>query len=317
MYSTKQIRAGILLPQLSLLRNALFINPFFDAVKDSMVLTYPLSLYVRDDSGRIRWLGFIYAFLFTRKNGKKSVQITYPLSFDDMRKEQLFERLLEEVKELASDFGADQIEAEAYRNISGNMFEPLSSVAFGNVPNFEFLRFLETRGFQQEESKSCYQIKWSSHIWKPDSVREYTISDLTQRKKQYLELLQLSDSYIQSVYPDHLNTLPPPVTQRFYFKEEWVIFTQSNMEKCCLRWFPQSIFNKRMEKEAKVVRMLCGKASSDVICRSLAAGFNTIGSHGIDTLQIADIAKGSDVESFLTSRGAFKVYETVTMVLHC
>jgi hypothetical protein len=45
--------------------------------------------------------------------------------------------------------------------------------------------------------------------------------------------------------------------------------------------------------------------------------FNKISSHGIDTLQIADISPGSDVESFLEKWGGFKVYETVCMVQHC
>jgi hypothetical protein len=302
---------------LSLLKKAPFINLFFDAMEKSIVLTYPLSLYVRNDLGRIRWLGFIYAFLFKRKNGKKVVQLTYPLIFDNTHQEEIYERLLAETEELASDFGAEQIEAEGFRDISGTMFDPLSSVAFGNVPNADFLQFLEAKGFLQKEVKSCYQIKWSSHLQEKGMVQEYTVSGFHERKRQYLELLQLSDSCAQSVYPSHSIAVPPPVTERFYFKEEWVIFTQSETERCCLRWFPQSIFVKKMKKEAKVVRLLCGKTSREFICNSMVAMFNKISSHGIDTLQISDIPPGSDVESFLQRWGGFKVYETVCMVQRC
>jgi hypothetical protein len=317
MYDIEQAKVGILLPHLSFLKKAHFINLFFDAMEKSMVLTYPLSLYVRDDSGKIRWLGFVFAFLFTRKNGKKSVQLTYPVSFDEKRQEEIYERLLKEVEELASDWEADRIEVEGYRNISGDIFEPLSSIAFGNVPNFEFMRFLKIKGFLKEEVKPCYQITWSPRQQESENFRAYTVSDFRQRKKQYLELLQLSDSCAQLVSPSHLAALSPPITERFYFNEEWVIFTQSEMRRGCLRWFPQSLFDEGMTREAKVVRILHGKAPPEFVDCSMTAGFNKISLHGISTLQVADISSGSDEESFLKTWGGFKVYETVRLIQYC
>lgn len=313
MYELEQARVGILLPQLSLLKKAHFINLFFDAMEDSKVLTYPLSLYIRDDSGRIHWLGFVFAFLFRRKNGKKSVHLTYPLCFDEIYQVEVYERLFAEIEELALDFGAERVEIEGYRNISGDIFEPLSSVAFGNAPNLEFMQFLETWGFLQEEVRSCYQIPWTSRMQESDTVQAYTLPDFHQRKTQYLELLQLSDSYIQSISPSSSIALPPPITERFYFNEKWVIFTQSKMERCCFRWFPQSLFDRKMKREAKVVRILQGRASPDVVRKSIVSGFNRISSQGIDTLQVADISPGSNVESLLKTWGGTRVYDTVRM----
>ncbi len=312
--SLNDARTGIFLPPLSSLEYAPFINPFFYVKEGDTLMTYPLSLYRREGHGKMKWLGFIYAFLFTRKDGKKTLQITYPLCFDHDNAWEIYERLFSEVEELASDAGAFQIEYEGYQNMRGKMFYPLSSVAFGSQPDPFFLEFIKSKKFIQKDILSCYQVEWSfipQDKYKP--LHCYTLSGFRQRKIHYLDLCRASESFAQRIDPDCLPSLPPPITERFFAKKEWIIFTESGNQRGCLRWVPQSLFDKEMKREAKVMRMLFSDATSEFMHASVVEMLNTILTLGMNRIQISDI-QDRESEKYLRERGAFPVYEIIQMV---
>jgi hypothetical protein len=98
---------------------------------------------------------------------------------------------------------------------------------------------------------------------------------------------------------------------RFYFKEEWVVFTESEKEKGCIRWFPQSLFGGG--EKAKVARMLFHNATPEFVSTAITEALAMIASSGVTEVQLADIPACLP-ESVLKSMGASKVCEIVQMV---
>lgn len=302
-------KSAILLPPLSFLENAPFVTMFGGVVENNVLVTYPVSLYTRDNSGKMNWLGFLYAFLFTGKDGKRVCSVTYPLCFDDTYKKEIYGRLLKETEELASAFKASRMVYQGYRCVTGEILHPVSTITFGNIPNEDFLEFVKDNHFVQKEVKSCYEIL-SPAVVSEESIA-YTIPDFYERRRKYLELCRLSDSFAQLFDLESIIRQPPGLMDRFYFKEEWVVFTESENEKGVLRWFPQSSFNKG--NKAKVARMLFYNATPEFIWRSITETLKRITLAGIPQIHLADIPE-SFPESKLKDMGASKVYETVHMV---
>lgn len=315
-FSLQTAKTALSLPPLSSLDCAPFVNPFFHVVENDILLTYPVSLYIREDSGKIKWLGFIYAFLFTGRDGKRILEISYPLCFDRAHEWEIFEKLFKEVEELAPGLEASFLEYEGYQNITRRILNPLSGIAFGNLPDPQFLEFIKAQGFVQKDIKTCYELKWSPNPAEIPKVELYTISDFRLRKNQYLELLRTSNSFPQLFDTGYEITLPPPVTERFSFREEWIVFTRSEKERGCIRWFPQSLFDERMKREAKIVRLLFSTTSSSFVCKSIIETLNRINSSGMDRIQISDVPQDSQIESFVKDLGGSSAYETVAMVKH-
>ena len=299
----------ILLPPLSFLKNAPFVTMFSGTVENNILVTYPVSLCDRDTYGKIEWLGFLYIFLYTGKDGKKVGHITYPLCFDALHKKEIFERLLTEVEELATAFGASRMEYEGYRNLTGEMFQPVSVIKFGNTSDADFLQFVKEKGFTQKRVSPCYEVE-SPEI-KEEPISVYTISDHHERRRAYFELCWLSDSFPQLFDVDQVLASPPSIAEQSFFHEDWVIFTESGEEKGVLRWFPQSLFGG---EGAKIARLLFFEATPEFVCSSVTETLKRITLSGISKIQVADIPEGSPTEDVLKELGGTRVCETVHMV---
>ena len=76
-------KTSILLPPLSFLKNAPFVMLSSGIIEKNVLLTYPMSLYTRDGNGKMNYLGFLYTFLFTGKDG--SVVAAIALLLPDAR----------------------------------------------------------------------------------------------------------------------------------------------------------------------------------------------------------------------------------------
>ena len=304
-------KSAILLPPLTFLRNAPFVTMFSGTVEKNVLVTYPVSLYTRSDQQKMNWLGFLYIFLYTAKDGKKAGYMTYPLCFDCDNKWEIYKKLFKEVEELATAFGASRMEYEGYQSITGELLEPLSVTKFGNVPDIDFLEFIKTKGFTQKEMKPCYEVV-SPEIGE-ESINVYTISDFSQRRREYLDVCRMSDSFPQLFDIEQVLTSSPGVVEHFYFRKDWVLFFKSGNGRGVLRWFPQSLFNR---DGAKVARMLFVDASPEVACSGVTETLRRILSSGVDRVQIADVPEGSLTESTLKALGGSKVYEAVYMVKH-
>lgn len=316
MSTIDEAKSAILLPPIPSMKDAPFVTMFSKAEDKQRQVIYPVSLYIRNDSGKMQWLGFLFTFLFTRKDEKNVAYITYPLCFDHTHKQEIYERLLQEVEAFAATFGVSRIIYEGYQHITGELFKPLSTVKFGNTPNKDFLEFVKSKGFTQKEVRPCYQIKGCPQIDSGEDIAVYTIADFHERRCRYLELCRSSDSFVQHFDLTPVIDYPPSITERFYFNEEWLIFTESNNQKGCLRWFPQSIFDKKMEKKAKIVRMLFCNASPEFICSSVTETLKRIATADIEEIRVADIPGNSICEDMLKNKGFSMIYETVYMEKH-
>lgn len=302
-------KSVILLPPLSFLKNAPFVTMFSGTVENNVLVTYPVSLFDRDTFGKIEWLGFLYIFLYTGKDGRKVGHITYPLCFDASHRREIFERLLSEVEELATAFGASRMEYEGYQHVTGEMFQPVSAIKFGNTPDADFLEFVKDKGFTQKGVSPCYEVE-SPEI-KEEPISVYTIADDHERRRAYLEVCRLSDSFPQLFDVDQILASPPGIAEQSFFHKEWVVFTESGEEKGVLRWFPQSLFGG---EGAKIARMLFFEATPEFVCSSVTETLKWINNSGISRIQVADIPEGSPTEDVLKELGGTRVYETVHMV---
>lgn len=307
-------RTALLLPPLSFLGNSPFLTLTAGIIEKNILLTYPISLYSREEHGKMNWLGFVYTFLFTGKNGERCASITYPLCFNESCKNEIFERLFKEVEELAAAFKAKQILYEGYQNVRGELFNPTSGIGFGNIWNRDFLDFIKKKGFVETRTTSTYEIEWLSDLKSSRDICAYTVSGIDQRRRHYLELCSACDSFLQLFDLESVMARPLNACEMFYFREEWIVFTERGSERGCLRWFPQFIFTEEMKREAKIARLLFDDAALEFMWASVAETMNRICASGMNRIQIADIPRGSLIESNLESLGGFKICETVLMV---
>jgi hypothetical protein len=303
----QDIQSVILFPPLSFLREAAFVTMFHRVVETNILVTYPITLYTRDDNGTMDWLGFLYTFLCTGKDGAKTSFITYPLCFSEEHKREIYERLLKEAGELARAFGASRMEYEGYQSITGEVVYPLSGMTFGNTCNTDFIQAAEDNQFTVKKVDFCYEV---TPLAASESLRIYTIPDFLERRRAYLELCSMCDSFPQYIDVEKIVGQPPGITDRMYFKKDWIIFTESGEEKGAIRWIPQSIGK---EKKAKIVRMLFYNAGTDFVCNSVRGAINQIGMSA-DRIQVADIPGGTPLEDMVKNLGGVKVYETLHMV---
>ncbi len=299
-------KSTILLPPLSFLKEAPFVTMFSRVVENNILVTYPITLYTRKD-GKMNWLGFLYTFLFTGKDGKRVSFVCYPLCFD--HKKEVYQRLLKEAEELATAFKASRMVYEGYQLITGDMIPPFSSITFGNTVNPDFLEVVKENQFAVQDIKHCYEI--TSAFDSAGDVTVYTAPDLYERRQKYLALCSMCDSYPQTIDAT-IKTQPPGIMDNVYFNEEWVLFTECESQKGCIRWVPQSLFDKE-KKGAKIVRILFHNASSDFIRESVTEAIKKIFSSGVTRIQVADVLEGSVTEGVLKQLGE-KVYDTVYMV---
>ena len=302
-----QIQSVILFPPLSFLKEAVFVTMFHRVVDTNILVTYPITLYTRDDNGTMDWLGFLYTFLCTGKDGTKTSFITYPLCFSEEHKREIYERLLKEAEELARAFGASRMEYEGYQHITGEVLYPLSGMMFGNTCSPDFIQVAEENQFTVKNVDFCYEITPPVTC---EPLQIYTIPDFFERRRAYLELCSLCDSFPQYIDVEKIVGQPPGITDRRYFKKDWIIFTESGEEKGAIRWVPQSIGK---EKKAKIVRMLFYNAGTDFICTSVKGVINQIGTSA-DRIHIPGIPGGTPLEDMVKNMGGTKVYETLHMV---
>lgn len=296
-------KSTILLPPLSFLKKAPFVTMFSRIVENNILVTYPITLYTREDTGKMNWLGFLYTFLFTGKDGKRASYVSYPLCFDDNHKNEVYQRLLKEAEELATAFKASRIVYEGYQCITGDVIPPITSITFGNTENPDFLAVVKENQFVLQEVNPCYEI---DTFTTSGDVTVYTIPDFDKRRQKYLTLCSVCDSFPQYIDVNILTTHPPGIMDKVYFNQEWVLFSEHQLQKGCIRWFPQSLFDKE-KKGAKIVRTLFYNASSDFIYESVTEALKKISLSGITRVQIA--GAGIDLQKL-----GEKVYETVYMV---
>jgi hypothetical protein len=309
MMNIKDAKCALLFPPLCYLGGASFLTMFSGVIERNVLVTYPLSLYERGPSGVMEWLGFLYAFLYTAKDGEKVCAPAYPLCFvkGSLEEEfEIYERLFKEVEELAQAFGVSRMEYEGYQNITGDIMVPLSSMVCGNTVNTEFLRFVKTKGFDERRVTSCYEVP----VPAGEPEYSYTITDLNDRRKKYLELLEKADSFPQHVSAEELFKEPPGIMDRLFFKEEWIVFFQKEGTEGCLRWVP-SLGNK---ERARVLRVIFRNANSDFVCTGMEDMLRLLASNGVRTVQAADIVESSRLEKMFEQMNGKPVYKSSLLV---
>ncbi|MGC1119680.1 MAG: hypothetical protein WBA22_01185 [Candidatus Methanofastidiosia archaeon] len=301
----KDAKCALLFPPLCYLGGAPFVTMFSGVIEKNVLVTYPLSLYGRGPSGVMEWLGFLYAFLYTAKDGEKVCTMAYPLCFvkEPIEKEfEIYERLFKEVEELAQAFGVLRMEYEGYQNITGDIMVPLSSMVCGNTVNEEFLKFIKTKGFEERRVTSCYEIP----VPAGGAEYSYTIVDLNERRRKYLELLEKSHSFPQHVSAKKLLEEPPGIMDRLFFKKGWIIFCQEEEKEGCLRWVP-SLGNK---ERARVLRVIFRNANSNFVCTGMEDMLRLVASNGVRTVQVADIVESSKLEKVFERMNGNPVYKS-------
>jgi hypothetical protein len=275
---------------------------FSGVVENNVMVTYPVSLHTRGKTGGMNWLGFLYTFLYTGKDGEKVATISYPLCFDNEHKTEIYTRLLTEVEELATAFKASRTEYTGYANCSQEV-DPVSDMVCGNVVNEDFLTFIKNE-FTEKGVYYCYEVVPISG--EPENV--YTISDFNMRRRKYLELLHGSDSFVQKFDLETFLREPPGILEKFYFEKEWVIFAESENERGCCRWVPSF----RNITSAHVVRLIL-EGSPAYVAQTIPDMLKMIGLYA-NTVYIGSIKNKSAEEQAIKEMGGKKVYETVSMV---
>lgn len=295
-------KTAILLPPLSFLKNAPFMTMFSGVIENNIMVTYPVSLYTRDNSV-MNWLGFLYTFLYTGKDDEKVATISYPLCFDNEHKTDVYTRLLTEVEELATAFKASRMEYTGYTNCSQNV-DLVSDMVCGNVYNEDFLKFIKNE-FTEKGVYYCYEVVPPSG--EPENV--FTISDFGMRRRKYLELLECSDSFVQKFDMEALLREPPGMLEKFYFEREWIIFAESGNERGCCRWVPSF----KDAKSAHVVRLIL-EGSPGFVAGTILDMLKMMGSCNVSKVYIGNIKKDSVEEQIIKEMGGKKVYKIVSMV---
>ncbi|MBU6998828.1 MAG: hypothetical protein HXS41_14785 [Theionarchaea archaeon] len=305
-------QCALLFPPLRYLDDAPFLTMFSGVIEKNVLVTYPLSLYERDSSGSLKWMGFLYAFLYTAKDGEKVCSLAHPLCFVKTSLGEEFEiygRLFKEVEELARAFGVSRMEFEGYESIAGSVAAPLSSMVCGNTVNEEFSRFVKTKGFEERRVTLCYEIP--VHPGEPEY--SYTIADLNERRKTYLEFLEGSDSFPQHFSTDELLKNPPGIMDRLFLKEKWIVFCRQGKKEGCLRWIPCNGDTER----AKVLRVIFRNADSDFFSAGMIDMVRVVASKGIRTVHVTDIMESSDLENVLQRMNGKPVYRSSLLQHRC
>jgi hypothetical protein len=305
-------KCALLFPPLCYLGGAPFVTMFSGVIERNVLVTYPLSLYERGPSGVMEWLGFLYAFLYTAKDEEKVCTLAYPLCFVKGSPEEeceIYERLFKEVEELAQAFGVSRMEYEGYQSITGDLMVPLSSMVCGNTVNEEFLRFVKTKGFEERRVTFCYEVP----VPAGQPEYSYTIADLNERRRKYLELLEWSDSFPQHMSADDLLKEPPGIMDRSFLKEKWIVFCQQEEKEGCLRWVPCDDDAGR----ARVLRVIFKNADSNFSYGGMVDMFRAMATNGVRTVQLADVVESSGLESVLERMNGKPVYKSLLLVKDC
>jgi hypothetical protein len=302
-------KCALLFPPLRYLGGAPFVTMFSGVIERNVLVTYPLSLYKRGPSGVMEWLGFLYAFLYTAKDGEKVCTLAYPLCFVKGSFEEeceIYERLFKEVEELAQAFGVSRMEYEGYQGVTGDIMIPLSSMVCGNTVNDEFLKFAKTKGFEERRVTFCYEL--SIPAGQPEF--SYTIADLNERRRKYLELLEWSDSFPQQISAEDLLREPPGIMDRSFLKEKWIIFCQQGEKEGCLRWAPCDGDTGR----AQVLRVIFKNADFDFFCAGMVDMVKAVVSNGIRIVHVDDISESSRLRQVLERMNGRPVYKSLLLV---
>jgi hypothetical protein len=112
---------------------------FFETNDKLLLRDFPMTLYERTEEHRIRWLGFVYAFLYIDKNEERVLRLERLHSFAPQRvwrrtqNRTIYDQLLSECVTLAKYVRADFLEFEAYEKVGGEIYFPSRVLTVQNV----------------------------------------------------------------------------------------------------------------------------------------------------------------------------------------
>lgn len=122
--------------------------------------TYPITVHQRLAGGKIRWIGFIFAFFYRTNKGEEILRLESPLCFlkgkEDKKK--IYERLIQETNELAESQDADRVEVELYRESHGRICFPSNLSVSSGYNHPEAVEYFIDCGFKKGYDLFCYEI---------------------------------------------------------------------------------------------------------------------------------------------------------------
>lgn len=207
---------------------------------------YPYTLYDRGEDRTIRWLGFVYAFLYWNKEGKQVLRLERPSSFvekEDMR-ERVYNRLLDECTRLAEILRADLLELELYRRIGGEICFPSTLSYFNSYNSPEIIEFFVKAGFRRRNTEFVFALpshplpeKNSQNETHGYAIKRYGNS--TMERKRYWSLWSKSPYCVEKSFPQQETDWELDYGMRIARDPRFVLFAWKNKEIVGFtHWFP-------------------------------------------------------------------------------
>ncbi|OPY54905.1 MAG: hypothetical protein A4E49_00624 [Methanosaeta sp. PtaU1.Bin112] len=303
MDTLEDAKVEFLLPPLRRLTHAPNIAPFLVSNSQNSPQRFPITIFKRSQEGTIEWLGFVFCILYTSKEDRRTLRITYPISFSDKGRFAIYQRLINEVERIASASNVDILEYEGYSMVKGELLFPYSEDFFGNEYNPDFLAELKSQGFETIGKKASYQLDGNTQIDQM-SLRSstkcidiHTEPDLFARRIKYLQICLKSPDYPELMdISEKALKQPPDIVERAYFQEDHVFFLKKNDLEGCVRWAPTA------DNKAKIFRILFNQRVDDsILLAGILKSSEKILTRGVSSLQISGIS----------SRGIIDIFEEI------
>jgi hypothetical protein len=205
---------------------------------------YPYTLYSRTPEGVIKWLGFVYAFLYWDKEGKQVIRLERLTSFSEEKEEQekIYSRLLAECMQLAKIMRAEYLEVEVYRRIGGEISFPSTMSHFNTYNPPEICTFFSEAGFQPKTTTRVYTLSpQQREKRKQPKHPEYTIKPYTHslRERRSYWSLWSENPYSVETFPQNEAGWELDYGMKIARDPRFVLFEWKNDEIIgCAHWFP-------------------------------------------------------------------------------
>ncbi len=170
---------------------------FFKSNNKFLLRDLPITLYERGENHRIRWLGFVYLFLYYNERKNLVLRLERLCSFlgkgiwSSRRSGKIYDLFLDEFVKVSRFVRAELLEAEVYRKIGGEIYFP-STLSFVNSYNStDVIKPLKRAGLKERATKLVFTLPFKTLTEKGIGVsgldiRRYNGSSKERKSYWYL-----------------------------------------------------------------------------------------------------------------------------------
>lgn len=274
-------------------------------------MDYPFTIYDRAKDQTLKWLGFVYAFLYYNNKEKRVLRLERPCSFveSEKLKREVYSCLLNHCTKIAKLMHVDLLELELYRRIGGEICFP-STLSYTNSYNApEMVEFFKRHGFQKRITEFVFILPTDIRSEKIDSTtnsyafKRYGYSPLERMK--YWSLWFRSPYCLERIFPRHDAVWKLNYGLKAADDPRFIIFAWKNDNIIgFVHWFPNfyrinnSWRTKKSEwvfeqgiRSGKIFKIIIDPAfdSKDVRTALCLAAIKTMRDCGITKIQIGNI----------------------------